>query len=123
MKINNTFYRFPYGNIYQNDQMCFGINSMQQMEEEPPSIGDVCYSHIITSNFNGDFSPMINFDNTIPISLDIDQIREKISKDDFSISFIDSLLYLSSCQDPKDINLKLFLQSPNVPMFKKDEEN
>lgn len=122
MKIDNTFYRFPYGNIYQSDQMCFGINS-NRVEIEPPSIAEACYSHIITSNFNGDFTPMINFDNTVQISLDIEYVREKISRDDFSISFIDVLLYLSSCKDPSDVNLNLFLQSPNVPDLNKKEES
>lgn len=122
MKIDNTFYRFPYGNIYQSDQMCFGINS-NRVKIEPPSIAEACYSHIITSNFNGDFTPMINFDNTVQISLDIEYVREKISRDDFSISFIDVLLYLSSCKDPSDVNLNLFLQSPNVPDLNKKEES
>ena len=122
MKIDNTFYRFPYGNIYQNDRMCFGFNS-NRVEIEPPSIAEACYSHIITSNFNGDFTPMINFDNTVQISLDIEYVREKISRDDFSISFIDVLLYLSSCKDPSDVNLNLFLQSPNVPDLNKKEES
>ena len=116
MKINDTFYRFPYGNIYQDDRMCFGNNSNCVLEE-PPSIAEVCYSHIITSEFNGDFDPMINFNNSVQISLDVDYIREKISQDDFSISFIDVLLYLSSYEDPRDINLNLFLQSPNIPEF------
>jgi hypothetical protein len=66
---------------------------------------------------------MINFDNTVQISLDIEYVREKISRDDFSISFIDVLLYLSSCKDPSDVNLNLFLQSPNVPDLNKKEES
>lgn len=122
MKINDIFYRFPYGNIYQNDQMCFGLN-LNRVEIDPPSITEACYSHIITSSFNGDFPPMINFDNKVPISLDIEYIREKISQNDFSISFIDVLLYLSSCKNPSDVNLNLFLRSPNVPDLNKKEES
>jgi hypothetical protein len=123
MKINNVFYRFPYGNIFNDDNICMGYNLNRTSKEEPRSIADVCYSHIITSSFNGDFAPMINFDNKVPISLDIEYIREKISQNDFSISFIDTLLYLSSCKNPNDINLNLFLQSPNVPDLNKKEES
>lgn len=122
MKINNVFYRFPYGNINQEDGICLA-NSLNSIKEEPPSIAEACYFHIITSNFNGDLSPMVNFDNKVQISLDIDYVREKISRDDFSISFIDVLLYLSSCKDLSDINLNLFLRSPNAPNLNKNEES
>jgi hypothetical protein len=122
MKIDNDFYRFPYGNMFLNDKMCFGDVS-RMVPKEPPSIAEAVYSHIITSRFNGDFSPAIQFDNTAQISLDIDHIREKISQNDFKISFIDTLLYLSSCEDPSNINFNIFLKSPNVPKFSRNEES
>jgi len=58
---------------------------------------------------------LIKFNNNIQTTLDIDWINDKISKDDFELSYIDVLYYLSNCKKIEDINFKLFLLSPNVP--------
>lgn len=113
MKCQNNFYRFPYGNIRSNDRMCLG-HQRTASNKQPFSIADKCYAHIITSYFNGDYIPCLQYDNTVQTTLNIDLIREKINQNNFKISFIDMLLYLSSCKTMKDINLGIFILSPNV---------
>jgi len=113
MRYNNVFYRFPYGNVYNDDRMCFGTNI--QLDTNGAKVEDIIYSNVVTSIYNGDFSPFLNFNNAIPTTLDIDWIREQINVDNFKMSFIDVLLYLSTCEKPEDVNMKIFLKSPNIP--------
>ena len=121
IKINETFCRFPYGNITDNDLMC--ISPVYKKNIQAESIRDAAYINLITTEFNGDYTPFIKFDNTIQTSLDINWIREKISKDDFNMSFIDVLFYLSQCETVEEINVKLFILTPNVPKEILDFEN
>lgn len=115
MKMDNKFYRFPYGNTSDSDQMCLGSYRVPQKNIQPDSIQDLSYAQIITTVFNGDYNPHIKFNNQIPTTFDINWIREKINKNDFEVSFMDILFYISQCETLEEINKKLFILTPNVP--------
>ncbi len=115
MKMDNKFYRFPYGNTSDSDQLCLGGYSVPQKNTQPDSIQDLLYAQIITTIFNGDYTPHVKFNNQIVTTFDIDWIREKINKDDFKVSFMDVLFYISQCETLEEINKKLFILSPNIP--------
>ncbi len=114
MRYKNKFYRFPYGNVNNGDWLCFGRENTE-LKKQSISIANFCYYQIITTIFNGDYSPLIKFNNKIQTTLDIDWINNKISKNDFELSYVDVLYYLSNCKKIEDINFQLFLLSPNVP--------
>ena len=114
MKYENNFYHFPYGNVSTDGHMCMGYNNQSNINHET-QLADVCFVKLVSSQFNGDYIPQIKFNESSPILLDIDKIREKVTNNDFNISFIDVLLYLSTCEKPQDINTNIFLLSPNVP--------
>lgn len=115
MKMDNKFYRFPYGNTSDSDQMCLGGYSVPRKNTQPDSIQDLSYAQIITTVFNGDYNPHVKFNNRIPTTFDINWIREKINKNDFEVSFMDVLFYISQCETLEEINKKLFILTPNVP--------
>jgi len=115
MKIDNEFYRFPYGNTSDIDQMCLGDYIVPQKNIQPDSIQDLSYAQIVTTIFNGDYNPHVKFNNQIQTTFDIGWIREKINKDDFEVSFMDVLFYLSQCKTLEEVNKKLFILTPNVP--------
>ena len=114
-KMDNKFYRFPYGNTSDSDQMCLGGYSVPRKNTQPDSIQDLSYAQIITTVFNGDYNPHVKFNNQIVTTFDIDWIREKINKDDFEVSFMDVLFYISQCETLEEVNKKLFILTPNIP--------
>jgi len=114
MKIDDKLYRFPYGNSSTNDKLCLGYwNTRIRNQSEP--VGEIAYVHIITTEFNGDYGPHLKCDNTIVTTFDINWIREKVNRNDFAFSFMDALFYLSQCKSARDVNINIFLLSPNVP--------
>ena len=115
MKMDNKFYRFPYGNTSDSDQLCLGGYSVPRKNTQPDSIQDLSYAQIITTVFNGDYNPHVKFNNQIVTTFDINWIREKINKDDFEVSFMDVLFYISQCETLEEVNKKLFILSPNIP--------
>lgn len=116
MKIGNKFYKFPYGNTGSSDVMCMGDGrNTHNLRKEPDSIETTIYSHIITSDANGDYAANLRYDNGELTTFDITHIREKVNNDDFSISFMDAIFYLSQCNSIEDINLNIFMLSINVP--------
>ena len=115
MRINNKFYRFPYGNVSSDsDRPCLG-SSTNWTNKEDEYIQDIVYAHLVTSEFNGDYCPQLKFDNNIQTTLDIDLIREKVNNNQFDISFIDALFYLSQCKSIEEINKNIFIFTVNVP--------
>jgi hypothetical protein len=114
MKYNNLYYRFPYGNSSSVDEICLGVH--YENTKTPDSIEELAYSQIVTSNFNGDYTPHIKYDIQVQTTLDLQSIKEKINNDDFTISYIDVLFYLSQCKTLEEINMNLFILSPNIPL-------
>lgn len=109
-KIGDDFYRFPYGNVSQQDSLCMEIeHDLYEISKE------YLYANIVTSQFNGDFTPHIRYDNKQQTTLDIDLIREKVDRNE-STSFIDILFYLSQCENVEDINMNIFFKTPNIPI-------
>jgi hypothetical protein len=115
MKYNNLYYRFPYGNSSNADGICLGIYQYENTKI-PDSIEELAYSQIVTSKFNGDYNPHIKCDIRAQTTLDFQSIKEKINNDDFTISYIDVLFYLSQCETLEEINMNLFILSPNIPL-------
>lgn len=115
IKIKNKFYRFPYGNISTNDHMCLGSYEYETSETQPESIQDFAYIRMITSRFNGDYIPNIQFNNHIPSCFDINVLREKVKDNNFNFSFMDALFYISQCESVDDINLNMFILTPSIP--------
>lgn len=113
MKIDNKFYRFPYGNMATNDKPCLG--SVARYLNSEDSIEDMMYAYLVTKEFNGDYVPNLKFNKSIQTTLNIEEIRKKVSEDNFEISFIDALFYLSQCNSIDEINKNIFLFTPNVP--------
>ncbi len=112
MKIDDEFYRFPYGNVSGNDELCLG---RYQIDWFDVPIQNSIYYYLIITAFNGDYSPYLRHTNRVPTTFDLDWIKSKVSDDDFSISFLDALFYLSNCKTPEEVNKKIFFLSPNVP--------
>ena len=115
IKIENEFYRFPYGNSSSSDKLCLGEYIKHSSIKENVQIQDFLYTRLISSPFNGDYIAHIRHNNDVQTSLDLEDIKTKINNDDFNISFIDMIYYLSQCKSIKDINKKIFLLTPNIP--------
>ena len=113
-KINDKFYRFPYGNTKDTDNVCLGSQNLGQYKQ-PDSIQEVAYLYMVATHYNGDYTPHLKFNNDIPTTLDIDWIREKVNKNEFEFSFVDALFYLSQCETVEEVNLNMFILTPNIP--------
>ena len=113
-KIEDKFYRFPYGNTRDVDTICLGGQNLGQYKQ-PDSIQEVAYLYMVATHYNGDFTPHLKFNNDIPTTLDIDWLREKVNKNEFDISFVDALFYLSQCETVEEVNLNIFILTPNIP--------
>jgi len=114
MKIDNKFYRFPYGNSSADDKICLGSLD-KSTKKQPESIEEIAYVHLISTEANGDYSPHVKHDNTIVSTFDIEWLREKVERNDFTFSYMDALFYLSQCKSARDVNINIFLLSVQVP--------
>lgn len=112
MKWKNSFFRYPYGNSNTNDCLCYG-DSIHKFTLK----NDIYayYLKLLIPPSNNDYAFHLRYGNEIPSSLEINQIREKINNNDFKVSLIDMLYYLSQCETIQDINLDVFLLTPNIP--------
>lgn len=109
MKYKNNYFRFPYGNSSTSDQMCLG----QRVESEF-NIIDGFYSSLIINSFNNHSTPHLNFSNKAKSTLDYELIKKNIDDNKFDNTFLDSLYYLSKTE-VEEINMNIFIKSPNIP--------
>ena len=116
IKIADTYYRFPYGNVNQNDTMCIRFHGeFYNYFKNINILKEYYMSNLLVSPFNGDMEPFINHNRKTEISLDLKSVQNKINNNNFNISFIDVLYYLSECESEEDVNPNLFIKTPNIP--------
>lgn len=114
MKIDDKFYRFPYGNVGIDDRICIGSLKYESDEREE-SIQDIAYAHLVVTEFNGDYNAHLKYNNLVPTTFDIKLLREQINNNNFELSFMDALFYLSQCKSPDEVNKNIFLLTTNIP--------
>lgn len=129
MKINGSFYRFPYGNVNQSNNVCTGRgrSNFERVDQIWPSF--------ITTRFNTDYG--FNFKShddkdqirmrlggerrekyTIKVpTFDLDHINMLIQLKNFNkIGIIDGLYYLSNIEEVEDETVINFLfKIPTMP--------
>lgn len=116
MKIKNkdndfyTYYRLPYGNTENFDNMCFGGytgNKLATLENQ--------YIKIVTTTFNEHYGFHLHYGKDAETTYDIKKIKEKILKKSFDqISILDAFYYLNQT-NPEEIDTTIFIISPNIP--------
>lgn len=128
MRIKDEFYKFPYGNVNNENLLC--MPSPKNGYKNPEMI----LANILTTSFNEDYSRHVKFpyifqsENTyvpIPVTYDLDYIhrtiKESTNNDRKKLSFIDLLYYLSNIEDIDNLMVdKIFLKSGNPPWDDKE---
>lgn len=105
-----TYYRLPYGNTEEFDNMCFGGyggNHSTTLENQ--------YVRIITTTFNEHYGFHLQYGKNAKTTYELEPITEKIYNKQFDqISLLDAFYYLSQT-NPEDIDPSIFVISPNIP--------
>jgi len=115
-KINNKFYKFPYGNVQsQNNSVCFGLKNKSQFNSS-----EEIYMNIITTQFNNDYDFQLQYTDTTSIknlTFDLEEINKKIKQK--KVDLISILYYLSQHSDNekiKDLSIdNIFLKTLKTP--------
>jgi hypothetical protein len=124
MKIDDEFYRFPYGNVNGSDGVCLGGMNLSAFKN-PEEI----FFNWITTVFNFDYtmnikankfykkSNVTNHDELIPITYDLEYINLMLSlgrgKD---INPIDAMFFLSHIDEVKNLDFtNIFFKHPGIP--------
>ena len=127
MKIDDVFYRFPYGNVNGNDKVCTGAGNKGDFK----SVEDIWFNWI-TTTFNFDYKHNIkpnslymkkdkkgDDNRLIPVTYDLEYINMILhtSEDPVEkVSIIDALFYMSNIEDTRHIDFsKIFFKHPGIP--------
>jgi len=105
-----TYYRLPYGNTENQDNMCFGGyngNKLNTLENQ--------YVRIISTTFNEHYGFHLQYGKDAKTTYEIESIKGKVLNKQFSqISILDAFYYLSQT-NPEEIDPSIFIISPNIP--------
>ena len=119
MKVDDEFYRFPYGNVSSSDRVCIGRNNINNFK----NIESVLINWI-SSIFNFDYSFNLKASNLytankgdlIPITYDLEYINLMISlRKTNKLSAIDLLFYLANIVDMNHVQMSnIFIKHPDI---------